>query len=123
LLKKLSEESEEEKDEALFRSNFERKDSAFIFFRIGELYYWELGEFAEGIKWYKKVYEDFPESVHAPKAVFTLLYICDREDTISSLSKGELFSVLNSKYKKSEYAEMAKKFYESKIQDTTGTKE
>jgi TolA-binding protein len=124
LLRKLSEKSEkDEKNEALFRSNFERKDSAFIFFRIGELYYWELGEFAEGIKWYTKVYEDFPESEHAPKAIFTLLYICDREDTLSSLNRVELLSVLNRKYKKSEYAEMAKKFYESKIQDTTGTKE
>jgi tetratricopeptide (TPR) repeat protein len=124
LLRKLSEKSEkDEKDEVLFRSNFERKDSAFIFFRIGELYYWELGELGEGIKWYKKVYEDFPKSAHAPKAIFTLLYICDREDTLSSLNRGELISVLNREYKKSEYAEMAKKFYESKIQDTTGTKE
>jgi len=124
LLEKLSEESEEErKDEDLFRSNFEEKDSAFIFFRIGELYYWELGEFSEGIKWYKKVYGGFPESVYAPKAIFTLLYICDSEDTLSSLNKGELFSILNEKYSKSEYAEKAKKFYESKIQDTTGTEE
>jgi len=124
LLEKLSKESEKDKkDEALFRPNFQRKDSAFIFFRIGELYYWELGEFSEGIKWYEKVYKDFPKSVYAPKAIFTLLDICEREDTLSSLNKGELFSILSGKYKKSEYAEKAKKFYESKIQDTTGTEE
>lgn len=122
LLKKLSEGSEKDKkDEELMRSNFKRKDSAFIFFRIGELYCWELEECSEGIKWYEKVYGGFPESVYAPKALFTLLNLCSREETFSNLDKEELFSILIKKYRKSEYAERAKKDYGTKIQNNTGT--
>jgi tetratricopeptide (TPR) repeat protein len=122
LLEKLLEKSEKEnEDESLFRENFERKDSAFLFFRIGELYCWELGESSEGIKWYEKVYVEFPESVYAPKAIFNLLNICEEQDTISSLDKGKLFSILSENYRQSEYAKKAKEIYGSKIQDTTGT--
>jgi tetratricopeptide (TPR) repeat protein len=122
LLEKLLDKSEKEnEDESLFRENFERKDSAFLFFRIGELYFWELGELLEGIKWYEKVYVEFPGSVYAPKAIFNLLNICEEQDTISSLDKGKLFSILSKNYRQSEYAKKAKEIYGSKIQDTTGT--
>ncbi len=123
LLKTLADDKKKEKkDENLFKSNFERKDSSYIFFRIGELYYWELEEAPEGIKWYEKVYSDFPKSPYAPKALYTLLNISINEDSNYSLKKTELFSILNEKYPKSEFAKKAKKNYDSYLQDTIGTR-
>jgi len=124
LLQILSDETKkDEKDDKLLKSNFEKKDSSYIFFRIGELYYWELRDIPEGIKWYKEVYEVFPESSYAPKAIYTLLNICLTEDSTYSLEGKELFSILREKYPKSKYAEKAREPYDPNFQDTTGTGE
>lgn len=103
--------------------DYEKKDSSYIFFRIGELYYWELNEAEEGVGWYKKVHEEFPASSYAPKAIFTLLNIEAREDSTFSPEAKELFSILIEKYPKTKYSEKAKELYEPYFQDTTSTRE
>jgi tetratricopeptide (TPR) repeat protein len=103
--------------------NYEKKDSSYIFFRIGELYYWQLKDIEEGIKWYKKVREEFPESQYAPKAILTLLHINLKEDSTFSEEAGVLFSTLIEKYPESKYSEKAKELYESYFQDTTSYRE
>ncbi len=114
--------NEEEKKEET-EQNYERTDSSYIFFRIGELYYWDLNEKDKGVGWYKRVYEEFPESSYAPKAIFTRLNIELNEDSTFSEEAGELFSMLIKKYPKTKYSERAKELYGSYFQDTTGSRE
>jgi tetratricopeptide (TPR) repeat protein len=121
LLNTLSKETKTEKEYEL-TENFEKKDSSYIFFRIGEIYYWDLKEKAKGVEWYKKVYETFPASVYAPKAIFTLLNIGITQDSARSAETTELFSILINKYRNTPYAKRAKDLYGSYFQDTTGTR-
>jgi TolA-binding protein len=124
LLKDLSEKKEDgEKKEEETQQNQEKKDSSYIFFRIGEIYYLDLNERNKAAEWYRKVQEQFPESQYAPKAIFTLLNIELNEDSTSSQEASELFSILEKKYPNTKYTEKAKELYESYIQDTTGTRE
>lgn len=110
-------------EEKVIEQDYERKDSSYIFFRIGELYYWELNETEEGVAWYKKVHEEFPTSSYAPKAIFTLLNIELKEDSTFSPEAKELFSILTGKYPNTKYSEKAKELYEPYFQDTTSTRE
>ena len=124
LLQALSEEAknEEEKDEDS-EQNHEKKDSSYIFFRIGEIYYWDLKEKSVGIEWYKKVHESFPESSYAPKAIFALLSINLTEDSTFTPQASELFSILTEKYPNTKYSEKAKELYGPYLQDTTSSRE
>ncbi len=101
----------------------EEKDSAYIFFRLGEIYYWDLKEKEEGVEWYRKIPEQFPQSQYAPKAIFTLLNIELKEDSNSLAEVRELLSILAEKYPNTKYAEKAKELYEPDIQDTNCPKE
>jgi len=103
--------------------NHEKKDSAYIFFRLGEIYYWDLKEKEKGAEWYRKVPEQFPQSRYAPKAIFTLLNIELKEDSTSHAEVRELFSILAEKYPNTKYAEKAKELYEPGLQDTNCPKE
>jgi TolA-binding protein len=121
LLNKLSKKTETDKEYEL-TENFEKKDSSYLFFRIGEIYYWDLKEKTEGIEWYKKVYETFPASIYAPKAIFTLLNIDITQDSARSAETTQLFSILMEKYENTPYAKRAKELYGSYFQDSTGTR-
>ncbi len=121
LLNSLSKKTETNKEYEL-TENFEKKDSAYLFFRIGEICYWDLEEKMKGIEWYKKVYETFPSSVYAPKAIFTLLNIDITEDSSYSAEANNLFSMLMGKYPNTPYARRAKELYGHYVQDTTGTR-
>jgi tetratricopeptide (TPR) repeat protein len=124
LLRALSEKKEDaEEKEGESEQNNEKKDSSYIFFRIGEIYYWDLKETVNGIGWYEKVHEEFPESSYAPKAIFTLLNIDLAEDSAFSPKASELFSVLTKKYPNTKYSEKAKELYEPYLQDTAGYRE
>ena len=127
LLKTRAEEKEnkkeEEEKEEKVEQNYERKDSSYIFFRIGELYYWSLHETEKGTEWYRKVHKEFPESTHAPKAIFNLLNIELSEDSTFSKEASELFSILMNKYHNTSYSEKAKEIYGPYFQDTTGSRE
>ncbi len=103
--------------------NYERKDSSYIFFRMGELYYWSLHETEKGSDWYRKVHEEFPESTYAPKAIFNLLNIELSEDSTFSKEANELFAILMNKYQNTRYSEKAKELYGPYFQDTTSPRE
>jgi tetratricopeptide (TPR) repeat protein len=120
--KKNKEENYEKKDEEV-EQNYERKDSSYMFFRIGELYYWDLGETEKGVGWYRKVHEEFPGSSYAPKAIFTLLNIELNEGSTFSSEANELFSILMNKYPNTRYSEKAKELYGPYFQDTTSSRE
>ncbi len=124
LLRTLSEKTknDEEVDEES-EQNHEKKDSSYIFFRIGEIYYWSLKETEEGIGWYRKVHEEFPESSYAPKALFTLINIELTEASTVTPQVRELFLTLTEKYPNTKYSEKAKELYGSQIQDTTSSRE
>jgi tetratricopeptide (TPR) repeat protein len=124
LLQTLSEktENEGEKNEESKQNN-EKKDSSYIFFRIGEIYYWSLKETDKGVEWYKKVHENFPESSYAPKAIFTLINIELTEDSTFSPDARELFSILTEKYPNTKYSEKAKELYGACVQDTASSRE
>jgi TolA-binding protein len=123
LLKKLSEKEEEEEEEEETEQIQEKKDSSYIFFRIGEIYYLDLNERNKAVGWYKKVQEQFPGSQYAPKAIFTLLNIELNENLTSSQEANKLFTILEEKYPNTKYTEKAKELYESCLQDTIGTRE
>ncbi|MBN1695374.1 tetratricopeptide repeat protein [candidate division WOR-3 bacterium] len=124
LLRNLSEKTKnEEEAEAEAEQNYEKKDSSYIFFRIGEIYYWSLKEKEEGVVWYRKVHKDFPESSYAPKAIFTLINIELSEDSTFSPQARELLSVLTEKYPNTKYSEKAKELYGTYFQDTTSSRE
>ncbi len=117
--KKENKEENEEKAE----QDYERKDSSYIFFRIGELYYWSLHETEKGSEWYRKVHEEFPESTYAPKAIFNLLNIELSKDSTISKEANEFFSILMNKYQNTRYSEKAKELYGPYFQDTTSSRE
>ncbi len=124
LLKKLSEKEEEEEEEKEETEQIqEKKDSSYIFFRIGEIYYLDLNEKNKAVGWYKKVQEQFPTSHYAPKAIFTLLNIELNENLTSSQEANKLFTILEEKYPNTKYTEKAKELYGSCLQDTIGTRE
>jgi tetratricopeptide (TPR) repeat protein len=125
LLNKLSQKIQNDKQEVDYdlTESYEKKDSSYLFFRIGEIYYWDLEEKLKGIEWYKKVYETFPASLYAPKAIFTLLNISITEDSTYSAEANNLFSMLTGKYPNTPYAKRARELYDHYVQDTTGTRE
>ena len=124
LLRALSEKTEKEEEAAEeSEQNHEKKDSSYIFFRIGEIYYWSLKEKEEGVAWYRKVHEEFPESSYAPKAIFTLMNIELAGDSTFTPQVRELFLVLTEKYPNTKYSDKAKELYETHFQDTTGSRE
>lgn len=112
-----------EENEKEAEQNYERKDSSYIFFRMGELYYWSLHETEKGSDWYRKVHEEFPESTYAPKAIFNLLNIELSEDSTFSKEANELFAILMNKYQNTRYSEKAKELYGPYFQDTTSPRE
>lgn len=116
-------EDNKEEEDVEAEQDYIRKDSSYIFYRIGELYYWDLNEVEKGVEWYEKVRKEFPESSYAPKAVFTLLNIEMNEDSIVSQEASELFSVLMEKYPNTKYNNKAKELYGSHFQDTTSSRE
>jgi tetratricopeptide (TPR) repeat protein len=121
-LKASKKNSEEGKKEEGAEQEYQRKDSSYIFFRIGELYYWDLNEKDKGVEWYRRAYEEFPESSYAPKAIFTRLSIELKEDSTLSTEASELFSMLINKYPETEYSKKAKELYGYYFQDTTGSR-
>jgi TolA-binding protein len=124
LLRALSEKTEkDEKVDEESGQKEEKKDSSYIFFRIGEIYYWNLKEREESVVWYSKVHKEFPKSSYAPKAIFTLMNIELTEDSTVTPKVRELFSVLTEKYPNTKYSEKAKELYGTYFQDTTSSRE
>ncbi|MEO0293631.1 MAG: tetratricopeptide repeat protein [candidate division WOR-3 bacterium] len=117
LLKDLSDKEKRKELEKELKDDVMNKDSAYIFFRIGELYFWDLKEKLKGAEWYKKTYEMFPKSPYAPKAIFTLFYMNIKEDTTYFFETDRLFSILVEEFKNTQFAEKAKEIYGSYIRN------
>lgn len=98
------------------------RDPAYIYFRIGEIYYTELDDIGRAVEEYKKVFADYPESEYAPKALYVLLYIHSRVLTDSS-SASHYLSILKERYPKVRYSIKAMEEFGDYLQDTTGYRE
>ncbi|MCK4571625.1 tetratricopeptide repeat protein [candidate division WOR-3 bacterium] len=94
------------------------EDLAYVYFRIGELYYIEINDQESAIENYKKVFMDFPESVYAPKAIYVLLNILSRELNDSSQVSFYLFK-LKDLYPETEFAKKALEEFSGFLPDTT----
>lgn len=71
-------------------------------FLLAEIYFVDLNDPEKAIEGYQKIYEDFPESIWAPKALYAQFWITKNffgEDSVANLLAQELLS----KYPKTEY--------------------
>ncbi len=93
-------------------------DPAYIYFRIGELYYVEINDLERAVETYKKVFNDFPESLYAPKALYVLLNIYSKElEDPSQVSY--YLSILKDRYPDTEFTKRAMGEFSEFLPDTT----
>jgi len=94
-----------------------RKDPAYIYFRIGELYYLELNDLGKAVESYKKVFEDYPVSLYAPKALYVLLNIYSKELNDSSQVSYYLSKLIDL-YPETDYAKKSMEEFGGIFSDT-----
>lgn len=99
-----------------------RKDPAYLYFRIGELYYLEIGDPVKAVESYKEVFNSYPESQYAPKALYVLLFIYSNELKDSS-GVSEFLSTLKGYYPDTEFSRKAMEEFGGYLPDTTGNRE
>jgi tetratricopeptide (TPR) repeat protein len=95
-----------------------QKDPAYIYFRIGELYYIDINDKENAIYNYEKVYKDFPMSPYAPKALYVLANLFLKE--FSDSSNGSLYlSKLLDNYPKTDFSKRAMEEFSDFLPDTS----
>jgi tetratricopeptide (TPR) repeat protein len=99
-------------------SNSYQRDPAYIYFRIGELYYIEINDKKNAIYNYEKVYSDFPESSYAPKALYVLANLFTKEFSDSSKVSYYLSKLLEN-YPKTDFSIRAKEEFSGFLPDTS----
>jgi peptidoglycan-associated lipoprotein len=84
----------------------EVKDQAETQFRLGEVYGVDLNENEAAIKEYQKIYDSFPESPYAPKALYAEAWII--KNRLLREDYDTLFKILINKYPRTIYANAAR---------------
>jgi tetratricopeptide (TPR) repeat protein len=89
----------------------ETADSVRAQFLLAEIYYADLGEIEKAVKGYKKIYDEYPDSRWAPKALYAHLWIAKnilQDDTLTARLARDLIG----NYPRTEYAMSARNFAE-----------
>lgn len=94
--------------QVLIEDTLKKRTPAEAMFLLAEVHNLNLGEYDDALKLYQKVYDSFPESDWAAKALFSQAWIYQRIKK-DSLTAAEIMKKIIAKYPKTEYAEEAKK--------------
>ncbi len=84
------------------------EDPARAQFLLAELYFVNLNDTSRALKEYEKVYNEFPESPLAPKAMYAYAWILDNIFDQDSLAKASYLNLIE-KYPNTEYSKVAQK--------------
>lgn len=94
--------------QAIVEDTLKKRTPAEAIFLLAEVHNLNLGEYDDALELYQKVYDSFPESDWAPKALFAQAWIYQRIKK-DSLAAAEIMKKIISEYPKTEYAEESRK--------------